>query len=132
MAWAIEMLAWVALIDERFDIPSRAARAGQDLTRMGTSAMVQLLAQEAKVWSQLGILADAEPALAEYHPALIASIDGLPGGMIMLNITVPVVSRGRARSAVSRSGRRTAFPFPCAHLVRARSSMPVNYSKAQI
>jgi len=70
MAWAVEMLAWVALIDERFDIASRAARAGQDLTRIGTSAMVQLLVQEAKAWSQLGSLSDAEAALERAELAL--------------------------------------------------------------
>jgi hypothetical protein len=70
VAWAVEMLAWVALIDERFRDAANAARAGQNITRIGTSAMVQLAVQEAKAWSQLRARHDAKAALGRAELAL--------------------------------------------------------------
>ncbi len=71
MAWAVEMLAWVALIDEHFLTAAKIARIAQDLTRIGASAMVQLAVQEAKAWSQLGARREAETALDRAARALI-------------------------------------------------------------
>lgn len=70
MAWAVEVLAWVALIDERFPTAAKVARAAADLTRIGTSAMAQLAVQEAKAWSQLRMRRDAEAALGRAELAL--------------------------------------------------------------
>jgi hypothetical protein len=72
MAWAVEMLAWIALIDEHFPTAAKIAHAAQDLTRMGTSVMVQLAVQEAKAWSQLRARRDAETALEHQRVRLLS------------------------------------------------------------
>jgi hypothetical protein len=53
MAWAMEISAWFALVDQRFHDAVDFARAGQDLAG-DTSAAVQLAVQEARAWARLG------------------------------------------------------------------------------
>lgn len=53
MGWAHEMAAWFALVEQRFENVVEAAQAGQAVA--GTSsAMVQLILQEAKAHARLG------------------------------------------------------------------------------
>lgn len=70
MAWAQEIRAWIALVDERFQDAAEHARLGQRMTRMGTSAAVQLAVQEAKASAQLGDGQAAEAALERARAAL--------------------------------------------------------------
>jgi tetratricopeptide (TPR) repeat protein len=62
-AWALEMAAWFALVEGRYEAVVERARAGQALAPEG-SALVQLTLQEAKGHARLGNRADALDALA--------------------------------------------------------------------
>ncbi len=61
-AWALEMAAWFALVEGRFEAVVERARAGQQIAPEG-SALVQLTLQEAKGHARLGNRADALDAL---------------------------------------------------------------------
>jgi tetratricopeptide (TPR) repeat protein len=62
-AWALEMAAWFALVEGRYEAVVERARAGQEVAPEG-SALVQLTLQEAKGHARLGNRADALDALA--------------------------------------------------------------------
>jgi tetratricopeptide (TPR) repeat protein len=62
-AWALEMAAWFALVEGRYEAVVERARAGQEAAPEG-SALVQLTLQEAKGHARLGNRADAIDALA--------------------------------------------------------------------
>jgi tetratricopeptide (TPR) repeat protein len=62
-AWALEMAAWFALVESRYEAVVERARAGQEVAPEG-SALVQLTLQEAKGHARLGNRADALDALA--------------------------------------------------------------------
>lgn len=62
-AWALEMAAWFALVEGRYEAVVERARAGQQVAPEG-SALVQLTLQEAKGHARLGNRAEALDALA--------------------------------------------------------------------
>jgi tetratricopeptide (TPR) repeat protein len=62
MAWAIEMSAWFALTEGRYEQLIEFAQMGQAIAATG-SAGVQLVLQEAKGWSRLGDHKEANAAL---------------------------------------------------------------------
>jgi transcriptional regulator with XRE-family HTH domain len=51
-AWAFEIGAWQALLDGHYDEAVSLCQAGQRLVGTGTSAYVQLTAQEARAWAR--------------------------------------------------------------------------------
>jgi hypothetical protein len=62
IAWTFEISAWFALVDKRYDDTVEHARAGLRVAP-NTSAGVQLAVQEAKGWSRMGNVDQAERAL---------------------------------------------------------------------
>jgi len=63
MAWSFELLAWSALVDEKFGDAVEYARAGQELAS-NTFAGAQLAMQEAKAWARCAAPREASKAMA--------------------------------------------------------------------
>lgn len=64
MAWAYEMTAWFALVEERFGDASEAARVGREIAGH-TSVGVQLTLQQARADARIGDRRAADSALRE-------------------------------------------------------------------
>jgi hypothetical protein len=62
-AWALEALAWWALVDGRLAEALELARAGQDQAPPASPAAVQLALHETQAWTQLGEREQAAGAL---------------------------------------------------------------------
>jgi hypothetical protein len=64
-AWALEIATWTALIDQDWQTAARLAAEGEALAPAGTSAAVQLAAQQARAAARLGDGAAVRAALAQ-------------------------------------------------------------------
>lgn len=63
-AWAAEIAAWEAIVDQRWPEALTLARTGQDIAPHGRTALVQLTAQEARAAARLGDAPAVHDALA--------------------------------------------------------------------
>jgi transcriptional regulator with XRE-family HTH domain len=70
LAWAIEIEAWQALTDHRYDEAASLSRTGRALAPADTSVHVQLAVQEARASARLGLARETHRLLDEAAGAL--------------------------------------------------------------